>query len=297
VWPSVVVVLGMLFAAAGGSTPARSVTAQLTIDATTGSATSVLIPSEATLHCDGSASATGFLRDAAKPACALVRHGAVTSVATQHRKPRFCSEIYGGPQRARIFGKIGGRRVDVSVNRSDGCGIADWEKLQALLGDPERRGRVPRLSRSATVTTTAPPVNYQVQRGDTLTKIAKQFHTSVAAIVKLNQLSNADDLAEGQNLVMPPPSATRVDAELQDAATTSGLKLSLVGAQPAELVTFEIHLPDGSTYTGSPHSASPYGVVTTTYSADIATGTYTIVATGAQGTNAQASFHVDPAGS
>ena len=53
-----------------------------------------------------------------------------------------------------------------------------------------------------------------------------------------------------------------------------------------------ITLPDGSTYTGSPHVASGYGVVTTTYSAVIGDGTYTVTAEGEGGTNAQASFHV-----
>jgi LysM repeat protein len=296
VWRSVVAVFGILLAAVSSSTPARSGTAQLTIDATTGSVTSVLIPSGATLHCDGSATATGFLRDAGKPACELVRSGTVGRIDAEHGKPRLCSETYGGPQRAHIVGTIGGRRIDISVNRSDGCGIADWEKLEPLLGQAERRGRIPRRSRSPVVTTTAPPETYQVQRGDTLTKIAKQFHTSVAAIVKLNTLADPDNLVEGQNLAIPPSSLTRIEATLVDAGASPGMRLTFTGAQPSELITFQIDLPDGSTYTGSPHAASPFGVVTTTYSGAIGSGVYTIAAAGELGTSAQTSFHIDPAG-
>jgi LysM repeat protein len=220
----------------------------------------------------------------------------VTKIAKQHRVPRLCADGYGGPQRARITGTVGGRRVTVTVNRSDGCGIAEWDAMRALLGDPERTGAIAPRSLAAATTTTAPPTTYRVQRGDTLTEIAKQFHTSVAAIVATNALPDADHLAEGQALTMPPPTAVRIDAKLVGANTDEGFALTLVGAQPSEVVTFVITLPDGSTHQGSPHVASAYGVVTTTYTAPIGTGTYTIAASGEHGTNAEASFHVDPPG-
>ncbi len=47
---------------------------------------------------------------------------------------RACTEIYGGPEEARVKGTIGGEPVDVTVTRSDGCGIADYEALFALIG-------------------------------------------------------------------------------------------------------------------------------------------------------------------
>lgn len=62
---------------------------------------------------------------------------------------------------------------------------------------------------TTTVATTAPPTTvpstYVVQAGDTLTKIAARFGTTVAAIVALNQLENPDRLSEGQVLKIPPP--------------------------------------------------------------------------------------------
>ena len=138
------------------------------------------------------------------------------------------------------------------------------------------------------------PATYVVQRGDTLTEIAKQFRTSVAAIVSTNELERPDDLTEGQQLTMPPPSAVRIDAEMVDEGSGPAVALTLVGAAPSELVTFVITLPDGSTYTGSPHSASVYGVVTTTYTADLVNGVYTVTGTGERGTNAETAFHLEP---
>jgi len=171
------------------------------------------------VHCDSRRvdRGTGFLARAAKPACAAVRRGVLTDVAKTHRTARLCTEVYGGPQRARITGTVGRRRIAVSIDRGDGCGIDDWNRLRALLGAPERSGAITRTRASVTTTTTPPPVTYRVERGDTLTEIAKQFQTSVGAIVASNRLEDPDHLVEDQELVMPPPSAVRIDAALVDA--------------------------------------------------------------------------------
>lgn len=47
---------------------------------------------------------------------------------------RACTLIYGGPETAHITGTLEGEPVDVTVTRSDGCGIADYEALFAALG-------------------------------------------------------------------------------------------------------------------------------------------------------------------
>jgi len=48
-----------------------------------------------------------------------------------------CTEIYGGPERARIRGILSGpeesREVDARLNRSNGCEIERWERLEPLL--------------------------------------------------------------------------------------------------------------------------------------------------------------------
>ena len=77
-------------------------------------------------------------------------------------------------------------------------------------------------------------------------------------------------------------------------AARRGSSSRCTGVQPGEPVTFTINLPDGSTYTGSPHVTSADGEVTTTYQTSIGPGVYGIVATGDDGTAAELRFHVDP---
>lgn len=57
-------------------------------------------------------------------------------------------------------------------------------------------------------TTTAPPVTYVVQAGDSLSAIAERLGTTVAEIVAANGLTNPDQIAEGQVLVIPPSTTT-----------------------------------------------------------------------------------------
>ena len=44
-----------------------------------------------------------------------------------------CTEIYGGPQEARVTGTWDGSPVDLTVLRSNGCHIAQWDNLVPLL--------------------------------------------------------------------------------------------------------------------------------------------------------------------
>lgn len=45
-----------------------------------------------------------------------------------------CTQIYGGPQTATIEGTWRGERVSASYKRTDGCEIARWNALAAVLG-------------------------------------------------------------------------------------------------------------------------------------------------------------------
>jgi hypothetical protein len=47
-----------------------------------------------------------------------------------------CTEIYGGPQRARVTGVLDGRRVWATFSRSNGCHIARWAKVSPWLLPP-----------------------------------------------------------------------------------------------------------------------------------------------------------------
>lgn len=44
-----------------------------------------------------------------------------------------CTELYGGPEQARITGTLDGEPVDASLSRANGCEIDRWERLLPLL--------------------------------------------------------------------------------------------------------------------------------------------------------------------
>jgi hypothetical protein len=47
---------------------------------------------------------------------------------------RACTLQYGGPEKAHVTGTVGGRPVDVTIDRADGCGIAAYESLFTAFG-------------------------------------------------------------------------------------------------------------------------------------------------------------------
>jgi LysM repeat protein len=142
-------------------------------------------------------------------------------------------------------------------------------------------------------TTTVPTVAYPVKRGDTLTSIAKFFGVSTAAILAANHLANGDRLTEGQVLQIPPVPPPQLTIAPADAPPGTQLKFTVVSAKAGENVTFQIERPDGSKFSGSPHTASQDGTVTASYnSSGDGPGTYNVVATGNRGTSVQASYHV-----
>jgi hypothetical protein len=103
-----------------------------------GPAEPVKVPFSGTLDCGDPPSGTGtFAADAAATCTGLATNSKTLAAAGNHAG-RMCAEIYGGPQTARITGTVAGRRVDVRVARTDGCGIDDWTRLAWLLGPPER---------------------------------------------------------------------------------------------------------------------------------------------------------------
>lgn len=144
-----------------------------------------------------------------------------------------------------------------------------------------------------TTTTTAPLITYRVQRGDTLTSVAKRFRTSTATIVFVNRLANPDHLTEGQTLLIPPPAPLALRVNPAQGHAGEPFELALTGAKPAESVVFEIDSPAGK-YTGRPHTAADDGSVTAAYVPSVGNpvGTYEVIATGNLGTTARTSFRV-----
>ena len=47
-----------------------------------------------------------------------------------------CTQIYGGPQKARVVGQVSGARVRATFTRSDGCQIGRWNALSPWLLPP-----------------------------------------------------------------------------------------------------------------------------------------------------------------
>jgi hypothetical protein len=82
------------------------------------------------------ATADGWLRAVgARRACAHARR--IAALLTRARAPeRACTEIFGGPERASVTGRIGARRVRIGFQRRDGCEVADWQRAQPLLPRP-----------------------------------------------------------------------------------------------------------------------------------------------------------------
>ena len=84
-----------------------------------------------TLRCDP---AGGTLL---QPARACRRLGAAGLALFAPVSPKLaCTQIYGGPQRARVTGLVEGKRIWATFSRSDGCEIHRWARLSPWLLPP-----------------------------------------------------------------------------------------------------------------------------------------------------------------
>lgn len=68
-------------------------------------------------------------------ACAKLAAGGAKLFAPFPRDTA-CTEIYGGPQRARIVGTIAGKRVWTTLTRTNGCEISRWARVSPWLLPP-----------------------------------------------------------------------------------------------------------------------------------------------------------------
>lgn len=93
------------------------------------------------------------------------------------------------------------RRYNTTVNQ-----LLTWNKLSNA--NLIRVGQRLKVS----VKTTSPPLVqtvYTVQRGDTLSAIARKYNTTVSQLVTLNGIKNANAIRVGQKLLLPKPAATK----------------------------------------------------------------------------------------
>ena len=94
----------------------------------------------ATLTCRASGNrATGYLhKRSVRRLCRVARDlRAFLANPPQHE---VCTEQWGGPDRARITGRVGSDTVDRRLARNDGCEIDDWNRAQPLLPTPKGAG-------------------------------------------------------------------------------------------------------------------------------------------------------------
>jgi hypothetical protein len=65
-------------------------------------------------------------------ACARLASGGLRLFAPI-RDDVACTQIYGGPDVARVVGTVRGKRVHAQLNRTDGCQISRWDRLAPWL--------------------------------------------------------------------------------------------------------------------------------------------------------------------
>ena len=67
-----------------------------------------------------------------RPATACTRLAAIERPFAPVPKDVGCTQIYGGPQVARVVGTFRGRRIWATFKRTDGCEIARWNRVRFL---------------------------------------------------------------------------------------------------------------------------------------------------------------------
>ncbi|MDQ3612305.1 MAG: SSI family serine proteinase inhibitor [Actinomycetota bacterium] len=87
-------------------------------------------PERLTLTCEP----TGGDHPAAAQACADLAQASEPFAPLP--PDQVCTEIFGGPQTATVTGTYRGEQVRLDLSRSDGCRIAQWDGLGAVLPGP-----------------------------------------------------------------------------------------------------------------------------------------------------------------
>lgn len=107
----------------GGSGGAMLTSLQVTVRDSAGAA-----PKTWTLTCDP----PGGSHPQASAACAQLA-AATSDPFAQTPKGMACSMIFGGDQKAQVTGTFEGRTVSTSFARTNGCEVARWEAVSAVL--------------------------------------------------------------------------------------------------------------------------------------------------------------------
>jgi hypothetical protein len=126
-FPALVLALGLLVPeAAAGTSASTSLRVTYWKDSAKPSATVTW-----TLRCSPP---RGTLRRPAR-ACSRLLAGGPKLFAPIPPKTA-CTQIYGGPQKARVVGTVNGRRVWATFTRTNGCEIDRWRRISPWLVPP-----------------------------------------------------------------------------------------------------------------------------------------------------------------
>src|SRR5260370_773939 len=107
-----------------------------------------------------------------------------------------------------------------------------------------------------------------------------------------------EQLTVGHTREVPTAPPLQLAAAPPPAAPGDAVTFNLTGAQGGETTSFEVDAPGGGKFTGPPHTVADDGSVSATYQTTSrgASGGFTVVATGNQGTSVRMSFRVDSNG-
>lgn len=91
-------------------------------------------PTVYTVTCGDDAALTGDPAPAdADRICEILGRDGVRTRLQEGNRADACTMEYGGPETARVEGRLDGEPVATTVDRTDGCGIGDWAMLEGLL--------------------------------------------------------------------------------------------------------------------------------------------------------------------
>jgi hypothetical protein len=124
----VALVLAAIVSASASAAPSSSTSLRITFWA---DSSKPLDRESRTLQCNP---AGGSLPRPAR-ACMRLLAGALKLFAPVP-KNAMCTEIYGGPQQARVVGTVKGQRVRATFSRTNGCEIARWQRISPWLVPP-----------------------------------------------------------------------------------------------------------------------------------------------------------------
>lgn len=87
-----------------------------------------------TLVCQSGVPSAESSHPTAQAACAALKDNAALLSRPKPAANQMCDQRYGGPQKATVTGVVDGVAVDTAFSRTDGCGIAAWDAVRAILG-------------------------------------------------------------------------------------------------------------------------------------------------------------------